>query len=42
MKMKIWHFILLVFAIVIALGIVHYFSHHKGQSPVSAFMPGGK
>ena len=41
MKMKIWHFIMLVFAIVVALAIVHYFSHHKGTSVVGSFMPGG-
>jgi hypothetical protein len=32
---------MLVFAIVVALAIVHYFTSHKGQSPASAFMPGG-
>jgi hypothetical protein len=40
MKMKIWHFLVLVFAIILALMVVHYFSHHQGQSAVGAFVPG--
>ncbi len=42
MKMKVWHFITLVLAIVAALAIVHYYMGHKGQGPVSAYLPGGK
>jgi hypothetical protein len=39
MKMKIWHFIVLVFAILVAFAIVHYFTHHQGQSATSAYLP---
>lgn len=38
MKMKIWHFLILVFAIIVALAVVHYFMGHKGQSVSSAYL----
>jgi len=40
MKMKIWHLLLLLLAIVGFFAVVHYFTMHNGQSPVSAYIPG--
>jgi hypothetical protein len=40
MKMKIWHFVMLVLAIIGLFAVIHYFTHHKGQSPVNAYLPG--